>query len=84
MNKLGLKGKQRKNNKYHSYKGEEGKIAYNILKLEFTTEKLFENLTTDITKFRYVMKICLSPASWIYATGKYILFDLIKHKSIAG
>lgn len=27
MRKLGLKGKQRKNDKYHSYKGEVGKIA---------------------------------------------------------
>ena len=30
MNSLGLKGKQRKNDNYHSYKGEVGKIADNL------------------------------------------------------
>ena len=48
MNSLGLKGKQRKNDKYHSYKGEIGKVADNLLKREFYAEKPFEKLTTDV------------------------------------
>ena len=35
MKSLNLRGKQRKNGKYHSYKGEVGKIADNILKRDF-------------------------------------------------
>ena len=36
MKLLGLKGKQRKNGKYNSYKGEVGKIAENILKRDLS------------------------------------------------
>ena len=35
MKILGLKGKQRKNEKYHSYRDEAGKIADNLLKRDF-------------------------------------------------
>ena len=42
MNELNIKGKQRKNGKYHSYKGEVGKIADNLLKREFNATKPFE------------------------------------------
>lgn len=62
MNTLGLKGKQRKNDKYHSYKGEVGKIADNILKRDFYAEKPFEKLTTDVTQFKVCgEKVYLSP-----------------------
>ena len=62
MNKLGLKGKQRKNEHYHSYKGEVGKIADNLLKREFTANKPFEKLTTDVTQFKVCdKKVYLSP-----------------------
>ena len=62
MKSLGLKGKQRKNDKYHSYKGEVGKIADNLLKREFYAEKPFEKLTTDVTQFKVCNeKVYLSP-----------------------
>ncbi len=62
MNSLGLKGKQRKNDKYHSYKGEVGKVADNLLKRDFYAEKPFEKLTTDVTQFKVCdEKIYLSP-----------------------
>ena len=35
MNSLGLKGKQRKNDKYHSYKGAVEKVGDNLLKRGF-------------------------------------------------
>ena len=50
MNELCLQAKQRKS-KYRSYKGEVGKIADNLLKRNFTAEKPFEKLTTDVTEF---------------------------------
>ena len=62
MNELGLKGKQRKNGKYHSYKGEVGKVADNLLKREFYCAKPFEKLTTDVTQFNVCdEKVYLSP-----------------------
>ena len=62
MNSLGLKGKQRKNDKYHSYKGQIGKVADNHLNREFYAEKPFEKLTTDVTQFKIGdEKVYLSP-----------------------
>ena len=57
-----MRGKQSKNGKYHSYKGEVGKVADNILKRDFTAEKPFEKLTTDVTEFKVCNdKVYLSP-----------------------
>lgn len=62
MNNLGLKGKQRKNDKYHSYKGTVGKVADNLLNRDFYAEKPFEKITTDITQFNVCnSKVYLSP-----------------------
>lgn len=62
MNTLGLKGKQRKNDKYHSYKGTVGKIADNLLKRDFYAEKPFKKITTDVTQFNVCEeKVYLSP-----------------------
>ena len=62
MNTLGLKGKQRKNDKYHSYKGTVGKVADNLLKRDFYAKKPFEKITTDVTQFNVCdEKVYLSP-----------------------
>ena len=62
MSSLGLKGKQRKSDKYHSYKGEVGKVADNLLKRDFYAAKPFEKLTTDVTQFKICdEKVYLSP-----------------------
>ncbi len=67
MKSLNLKGKQRKNGKYHSYKGEVGKIADNLLNREFTASKPFEKLTTDVTQFNVCDdKVYLSPIMDLY------------------
>ncbi len=50
MNKLGLKGKRLKE-KYHSYVGEVGKIADNLLKRDFKTKRPLEKWATDVTQF---------------------------------
>ena len=52
MKVLNLRGKQRKNGKYHSYKGTVGKVADNLLKRNFHADKPFEKLTTDVTEFK--------------------------------
>lgn len=62
MKSLNLRGKQSKNGKYYSYKGEVGKVADNILKRDFTAQKPFEKLTTDVTEFKVCNdKVYLSP-----------------------
>ena len=67
MKSLNLKGKQRKNEKYHSYKGEVGKVAENLLQRDFTAEKPFEKLTTDVTQFNVCgEKVYLFPTLDLY------------------
>ena len=67
MRTLGLKGKQRKNGKYHSYKGEVGKVAKNLLERDFTATTPFEKLTTDVTEFKVCNdKVYLSPVMDLY------------------
>lgn len=62
MKELGLKAKQSKNGKYHSYRGNVGKIADNLLSRDFKANKPFEKLTTDITEFKIGdKKLYLSP-----------------------
>ena len=62
MRELGLRGKQSKNGKYHSYKGTVGKIADNILNREFEANEPFEKLATDVTEFKVCdEKVYLSP-----------------------
>lgn len=67
MKSLNLRGKQRKNDKYHSYKGEVGKIADNLLNRDFEASKPFEKLATDVTQFNVCDdKVYLSPVMDLY------------------
>lgn len=67
MKQLGLQGKQRKNDKYHSYKGDVGRVADNLLKRDFYAEKPFEKITTDVTQFNVCdEKVYLSPVLDLY------------------
>lgn len=62
MKSLNLRGKQSKNGKYRSYKGEVGKVADNILNRDFNAAKPFEKLATDVTEFKVCDdKVYLSP-----------------------
>ena len=62
MKQLGLKGKQRKNGQYHSYKGTVGKVADNVLNRDFNSSKPYEKITTDVTQFNVCNeKVYLSP-----------------------
>ncbi len=62
-----IRGKRRKNEQYHSYKGEVGKIADNLLNRDFTASKPFEKLTTDVTQFKVCNdKVYLSPVMDLY------------------
>lgn len=79
MRVLNLKGKQRKNGKYHSYKGEVGKVVDNLLKSDFTAYNPFEKLIIDVTEFKVCNdKTYLSPVMDLYNTKDSIIFNIIK------
>jgi transposase InsO family protein len=54
--------------KYHSYKGEVGKIAPNLLERNFESEKPNQKWVTDVTEFRlFGQKLYLSPVLDLYS-----------------
>jgi transposase InsO family protein len=78
MKKMDLKGKRPKE-KYHSYKGEVGKIAGNIINRDFRASKPDEKWTTDVSQFNLPFGKCyLSPILDMY-TNEIISFDLSLH-----
>lgn len=61
MHKEGLLGKRPKE-KYHSYKGEVGKTADNIIDRDFSTTAPLQKWTTDVSQFNFAWGKCyLSP-----------------------
>ena len=61
MDELGLKSEVRKV-KYHSYKGEVGKTAPNVIDRNFVAERPYQKLATDVTQMTVGgHKIYLSP-----------------------
>lgn len=61
MHEMGLHGKRPKE-KYHSYQGEVGKIAENIIDRDFSTTAPLQKWTTDVTQFNFSWGKCyLSP-----------------------
>ena len=62
MVKLGLKSLKRNKRKYSSYKGTVGKIADNLIKRNFNSDKPNEKWYTDVTEFNLRGEKCyLSP-----------------------
>ena len=61
MHQMKLAGKRPKE-KYHSYKGEVGKVADNIINRDFSTTKPLEKWTTDVSQFSFSWGKCyISP-----------------------
>lgn len=78
MKKMGLKGKRPKE-KYHSYKGEVGKSADNIIDRNFKADKPDEKWTTDVSQFSLPFGKCyLSPILDMY-TNEIVSYDLSLH-----
>ncbi|MBQ9562584.1 MAG: IS3 family transposase [Lachnospiraceae bacterium] len=75
MHCMGLKGKRPKE-KYHSYQGEVGKVADNIVNRDFSTTKPLEKWTTDVSQFSFPWGKCyLSPILDMH-TNEVISYDL--------
>ena len=75
MHSLGLQGKRPKE-KYHSFKGEIGKVAPNIIDRDFTATAPLQKWTTDVFQFNFSWGKCyLSPIIDMY-TNEVISYDL--------
>ena len=78
MHKMDLKGRRPKE-KYHSYKGEVGKIADNIIGRDFKASMPDEKWTTDVSQFNLSFGKCyLSPILDMYS-NEIISYDLSLH-----
>lgn len=68
-----------KTRQYHSYKGQIGKIAPNILERDFTTTEPYQKLGTDITQFiTQYGKLYLSPIIDFH-TREILAYDISIH-----
>ena len=75
MHFLDLKGKRPKE-KYHSYQGEVGKVADNLINQDFSTTKPLQKWTTDVSQFSFSWGECyLSPILDMH-TNEVISYDL--------
>ncbi len=79
MRKLGIKGSKfmRKSRRYSSYKGNVGKIAKNLVRRRFYTDRYHQKLVTDITEFKCLngTKLYLSPIMDLY-NGEIISYGI--------
>ena len=75
MNECGLKSLVRIK-KYKSYKGEQGKIARNLLKRKFNARKPNQKWVTDVTEFNIAgKKLYLSPIMDLY-NGEILSYNI--------
>ena len=75
MNQLGLCGKRPKE-KYHSYKGDVGKVADNIINRDFSTEKPLQKWTTDVSQFNLPWGKCYISPILDMNTNEIISYNL--------
>ncbi|MBQ7919904.1 MAG: IS3 family transposase [Lachnospiraceae bacterium] len=75
MHVMGLLGKRPKE-KYHSYKGEIGKIADNVIDRDFSTTAPFQKWTTDVSQFSFSWGKCYISPILDMNTNEIISYDL--------
>ena len=75
MHNMGLFGKRPKE-KYHSYKGEVGKIANNIIDRDFSTTAPLQKWTTDVSQFSFPWGKCYISPILDMNTNEIVSYDL--------
>ena len=75
MHEMGLKGKRPKE-KYHSYKGEVGKTADNVINRDFSTTAPLQKWTTDVSQFNFSWGKCYISPILDMNTNEIISYDL--------
>ena len=75
MHNLGLMGKRPKE-KYHSYRGEVGKVADNIINRDFSAAAPLKKWTTDVSQFNFPWGKCYISPILDMCTNEIISYDL--------
>ena len=75
MHEAGLMGKRPKE-KYHSYKGEVGKITDNIIDRDFNTTAPLQKWTTDVSQFNFSWGKCYISPVLDMNTNEIISYNL--------
>ncbi len=75
MHENGLLGKRPKE-KYHSYKGEVGKVADNIIDRDFSTTAPLQKWTTDVSQFSFSWGKCYISPILDMNTNEIVSYDL--------
>lgn len=75
MHSIGLSGKRPKE-KYHSYKGDVGTIADNIINRDFSTTAPLQKWTTDVSQFKFSWGKCYISPILDMNTNEIISYDL--------
>ncbi len=75
MHKENLFGTRSKE-KYHSYKGNVGKVARNIINRDFNTTALLQKWTTDVSQFKFPWGKCYLSPILDMASNDIISYDL--------
>ena len=75
MHNMGLLGKRPKA-KYHSYKGEVGKTADNVINRDFSTTAPLQKWTTDVSQFSFSWGKCYISPILDMNTNEVISYDL--------
>ncbi len=81
IHKEGLLRKRPKE-KYHSYKGEVGRIADNVIKRDFKTTSPLKKWTTDVSQFNFSWGKCYIPPILDINTNEIISYDLSLHPTL--
>ena len=75
MHEAGMLGKRPKE-KYHSYKGEVGKVADNVINRDFKVDKPLQKWTTDVSQFNFAWGKCYLSPILDMATNEIISYDI--------
>ena len=81
MHSMSLFGKRPKE-KYHSYKGEVGKVADNIINRDFSTTAPLQKWTTDVSQFNFSWGKCYISPILDMNTNEIIAYDLALHPNL--
>ena len=81
MHNMELFGKRPKE-KYHSYKGEVGKVADNIINRDFTTTAPLQKWTTDVSQFNFPWGKCYISPILDMNNNEVISYDLALHPNL--
>ena len=81
MHNMELFGKRPKE-KYHSYMGEVGKVADNIINRDFTTTAPLQKWTTDVSQFNFSWGKCYISPILDMNNNEVISYDLALHPNL--